>query len=63
MANIKTVLANIRTNFVAELSVKTGWGRNEVLSRYDVAVNKELINHVEEKCSYTNSTVKTVADQ
>lgn len=39
----KKLLALIKEKFTARLSTKTGWGRNDILEQYNLAVNDALI--------------------
>lgn len=39
----KKLLARIREFYVAKLSEKTGWGRNDLLAAYDAAVSEALM--------------------
>jgi hypothetical protein len=48
---IKQVLKEIRKSFEIELAAKTGWGRREVLQRYDAAVTQGVLNYVSTKLS------------
>ena len=47
--DIKQILDSIRKRFEDELRAKTGWGRNEVLQRYDKAVTQGVLDYVRSK--------------
>ncbi len=46
----KELLVDIKTNFVARLSNKTGWGRSEIIAAYDNAVIDAIISKVDHFC-------------
>lgn len=39
----KKLMELIRAKFKARLEAKTGWGRNDVMAEYDLAVNEALL--------------------
>lgn len=42
----KKILKRIREIFNEKLSVKTNWGRNQIMATYDQAVNEALMEFV-----------------
>lgn len=47
--SLQEILKSIRDKFKDELRVKTGWGRNEVIGRYDYAVSQALLEYKEKQ--------------
>lgn len=43
----KKLLDRIRELFQAKLATKTGWGRNDVLTAYDQAMNEALLELID----------------
>lgn len=39
----RKLLARIKELFAAKLATKTGWGRNDVMSAYEEAVNEAIM--------------------
>jgi len=45
--NTKELLKRIEELFMAKLSIKTGWGRNEILAAYRDSVNDALMEAIQ----------------
>lgn len=45
----KKLLARIKELFAARLATKTGWGRNDIMTEYNHAVNEAIMELLNEK--------------
>ena len=55
--DIKQILDSIRKRFEDELRAKTGWGRNEVIQRYDKAVAQGALDYATSTTPPNNTAV------